>query len=243
MAEESQNEMVPNGALEPYKDNTLEEFLFWFAMPASERGKMGAETLIEFAEQHKVHRNTLTRWKDSQEFQGRVQALRRKWGSEMTAFVFDGWKLACMKGNPHAIELWLSYFEGWDKKHIVTQRKVIEVTPNDIRTLINELPTERQRHYYGELANLEDEFRYFLAKRQQAGIIESDDERGNDDAKHNQSLQRETDHLPQRASDTRTNNEMATSDSGMLRTAMVRKDDTRNHQSTTLQSTISSNLH
>ncbi|MCH7605373.1 hypothetical protein IID24_05290, partial [Patescibacteria group bacterium] len=197
MAEEPQNEIKQNGALKPYKDNTLEEFLFWFAMPASERGKTGAETMQEFADEHKVHRNTLTRWKDSPEFQTRAQALRRKWGNEMTAFVFDGWKLACMKGNPHAIELWLSYFEGWDKKQIIEQRKVVEVSANDIRALINELPTERQRHYYGELANLEDELRYTIAKRRESGFYEPDGEGGRNVADYTRALQGQTDHLPQ----------------------------------------------
>ncbi|MEX0652428.1 MAG: hypothetical protein WD509_01825 [Candidatus Paceibacterota bacterium] len=162
MEGKDKNNTVKNGDFEPYKEKAYEDFVLWFALPSSERARMGASTMAEFAERYGVHVNTLTRWKRAEGFDETVLKYRRSWGNDMTSHVFDGWKLACMKGNPQAIELWMAYFEGFNKTHVVQDRgPEVEVTEDDIRSLINELPIEKQKEYYGSLKLLHNEVRYY----------------------------------------------------------------------------------
>lgn len=190
-------------AVQPIKDHIYEEFIFWSALPASERQKTGAETLLEFAAQNGVHRNTLGLWKQRQDYQDRVDSLRKQWGREMTAYVFDGWKLACMKGSAQAIELWLSYFEGFNKKQVIEQHVKVEVTADDIRNLINELPREEQKEFYGLLANLADRVKYHRSTRKTVHSI-GDSRPSEPKSELPRALPRPTYNIPQGTSDGRT---------------------------------------
>lgn len=209
-----------------------EQFAFWYALPLSERAKTGVRYESEYAEKNGVDRKTLYNWRQLPDFKAKVVRLRQDWGDDMTAAVFDGWKLACMKGNPHAIELWLGYFHGYYKKQVIEQHVFVEVTSNDIRSLVNELPINEQKEFYGILANLADRVRYHRRIGQDRHGI-GDGQTSQSIPDNTRALQRQTDYFPQRASDTRAINEMATGNQKLLRTAMARQDNTRNYQSTT----------
>lgn len=199
-----------NASLEPFKDGTYEDFLVWFALPTTERQKAkGYNTVTEYSQYNDIDRTTLWRWRKSPEFRKRVNTIRKDWGDDMTAQVFDGWKMACMKGNPKAIELWLSYFHGFDKKNVHEVQTQQHVEPNDIRALIEELPEDEQEHYYITLAQLAARVRELRTAR---GYTDAESQPAPD-------VQEQTYQLPQGAPDTRVN-EMATGHQEYLRTAV-----------------------
>lgn len=131
--------------------------MFWFALPLSERNKTAASSLTEYAEQNRVDRKTLWAWRQRPDFKARVKELRFKWADDMTSAVLDGWKLACMKGNPLAIELWLKYFHDYIPKTQEIHTQQVEIGVNDIRHLIEQLPEPLKSKHYANLRELLDD--------------------------------------------------------------------------------------
>lgn len=58
---------------------TRAQFLVWVASPADERDP---KTAGEFAKLHKVSQFTLSRWRQTEEFENERKALVRKWGTD-----------------------------------------------------------------------------------------------------------------------------------------------------------------
>lgn len=134
-------------ANQPNMEGIYNEFIQWFSLPANERiEEYGCKRQKDFAEKFDVSKDTLSLWKKREDFGVRVGKIRNKWGLKHTGSVFAGWRNSCLKGNPYAIELWLSYFLGWDKTQIVKQ--VQEFTQEDLLTLIKVLPKHKQQYFY-----------------------------------------------------------------------------------------------
>lgn len=130
-----------------------EDFKLWYALPKNERVDVfGAENQTQFAEKYDISANTLSSWTKREDFIKAVQDKRNEWGKAETGNVFAGWRNACIKGNPYAIELWLAYFLGWNKEQII--KNVQEFTEDDLFTLIKTLPENEQKEFYNQITGL-----------------------------------------------------------------------------------------
>lgn len=156
----------------PHKVDKYQEFILWFAMPTVERVKLGIDTMEAFAEHYSVNRTTLWRWKERPDFEPRVDHIQMQWGKEKTADVIQGIYRAAVKGNPMSQLLWLQYFKKFTPKTQVEHTAKIEIGVNDIRFLIEGLPTQELKDkHYGHLREL-------LEAAQQArsdGLLEAGD--------------------------------------------------------------------
>jgi len=105
-------------------------------------------TLQLFAEKFGVHVQTLYAWKKREEFYEGVNVVRSEWGKGQTADVLAALYRRCVQyGNAYDVELWLAYFENWDRKQVV--RHVMDsFTADDLRTIISALPKEKQDEAY-----------------------------------------------------------------------------------------------
>lgn len=144
-----------NGAIRsPYKQIQYQQFVDFYVLPPHERKKLGYKNLTDWSKKNGVHRNTISRWKARDEFKSHVMAQRLDWGDDSMGEIFESWKKACLKGNITGIELWLTYFTGWDKKEAAKQPKVSSFTMDDLRTLMANLSPERDQFYRETLAKL-----------------------------------------------------------------------------------------
>lgn len=129
-------------------NNKYMEYVRWFALPVNAKiDETGCKNEVQFALKYGVARSTIWKWKNSEDFMERIKQMRFTWGKESTPNVFAGWLNSCMKGNPYSIELWLAYFEQWDKKNVIENR-VPEFTNDDLLTLIKILPKDKQQKFY-----------------------------------------------------------------------------------------------
>lgn len=137
----------------------FEEFVLWFAMPLYEKVRLGIETQAEFAELHGVHANTLTNWKKAREFYPRLQEIRNIWAKDRTQDVIAALYRGAIgngQGSPRDRELWLKYVEGWTEDAEKQKVTKVELTPGDIRFLIEGLPEPYQTQAYEHLRDITD---------------------------------------------------------------------------------------
>ncbi len=155
MADNLEKQIVANGAKElPYKEEEYKKFFDFYVLPTSERKKLGYKNLSDWSVKNGVHRNTISRWKNQSGFKKELFQQRMEWGSDQLGDVLEGWKKACIKGNVQAIELWLGYFTGWDKKFIKNDSQSDRLSKDDFLSLIKSLPQERQVFFYEQFADL-----------------------------------------------------------------------------------------
>ena len=65
------------------------------------------------------------------------------------------------------VELFLLYVEKWDRKHILEILSEVKLSDNDIRTLVDLLPKDKQKLFYDTLTNL-------IAEAESARTIDTD---------------------------------------------------------------------
>ena len=119
-------------------------------IPYNEEKKQFASrpTLGLFAQKFGVHYNTLLNWKNRSEFYEGVNVVRAEWGKGQTADVLAALYRRCVQyGNAYDVELWLAYFENWDRKQVV-KHVMDSFTADDLRTIISALPKEKQDEAY-----------------------------------------------------------------------------------------------
>lgn len=130
-----------------YKKEVFNEFVEFYALPINERVEVfGCKTQKQFAEKYGVDKSTLSEWTKRKDFNTKIKETISDWGRAETSNVFAGWRNSCIRGNPHAIELWLAYFMGWNKEQVV--KHVQEFTKEDLVSLIKVLPKEKQQKFY-----------------------------------------------------------------------------------------------
>lgn len=156
----------------PHKVDKYHEFIMWFAMPTLEREKLGIETQTAFSEYYGVSRETLSRWKNRPDFEPRVDHVQQEWGKERTGDVVMGIYRSAVKGNPMSQLLWLQYFKKFTPKTQVEHTAKVEIGVNDIRFLIEGLPTQELKdEHYNNLRKLLDD----AQQARTAGLLEDGD--------------------------------------------------------------------
>lgn len=138
----------------PILVDAYERYIEWYVLPDSLKKETGILNDVQFAEAHGVNRNTLRRWRQRPEFIREANTQLREYGTNNMGRVLDGWGKAVDAGNTRAIELWLAYFLGWDKKHIIEQRQQYSFTVDDLRAIVAELPQELQDEFYGNITRI-----------------------------------------------------------------------------------------
>ena len=149
------------GIQKPYKNDVYTRFIAWQALTSQERTLEGLPTGRKFAEHYGINENTLTLWKrraDFNELKREAQILKL---SDETSDVLDGLKKRCIRyGMAYDVELFLLYVEKWDRKHVLEILGEIKLGDNDVRTLVNFLPEEKQKKFYDLLTELLAEAEY-----------------------------------------------------------------------------------
>lgn len=210
-----------------HKTSTYDEFILWFAMPMHEKRKMGLETIEQFAEYQGVHRTTITRWKKRYDFLPRLKELRDTWGKERTQDVIAAIYFTAISkgvGAPASQKLWMQVIEGWSEKMEIEHTKKVELTVNDIRFIIEQLPEEYKEKFYGYLRDIFDTAQ-LLRLSGQIGDVDVPDERTEEHVP--QQADNDAPDAPKPAAD-----EMAESDQGCIRKDMVWQVQPHNYKGT-----------
>lgn len=153
------------------KQQQYDEFILWFASPPNIKRALGIDTQTEYAMQQNLAEATLSRWKARQDFEPRVRELRKKWAFDKTGEVIYGIYKAAVKGNDKSQKLWMQVFEGFTEKTEEVKTLKVEISPNDIRHIIQSLPDELQDKHYDNLRDL-----YIDAENvRRAGQLENSD--------------------------------------------------------------------
>ena len=178
----------------PNRGDIYNEFVLWSAMPHAERVKLGIEWQYQFEEYYQIDGSTLTRWKSRPDFEGRVDKIIHVWSIDKTPEVVQGMYRAAVKGNPMSQLLWLQYFKkfnakGNDEKGGGGDGRKVEVSPNDIRNLIDILPEPLKSEHYANLRKLLDD----SSAIRDARVVED----ANWTTRPTESLQLEADNTPQ----------------------------------------------
>ena len=136
-----------------YKMDVYEEFITWSALPPVGREGLGIQTQKDFISTYKLGVNTPGRWKRRPDFPDRVRSLRHEWGLEKTGAVLEGIYLSAMKGNASSQKLWLQYFCDFTTTK-GSQTNKAEISPSDIRFLIEALPEPLKSKHRSHLLDL-----------------------------------------------------------------------------------------
>ena len=140
----------------PQRMSEYLHFCEWYAAPLDIRKEKfdDIKTMGEYAKEHGVHTDTLTKWKKRPEFYNLVSQARQGHADDSWGEVMYGWKKSVLKGNPYALELWLAYFMGWDKKLVIEEKHKLNLDMGDVRSLIEQLPEGKQADFYETIGRL-----------------------------------------------------------------------------------------
>jgi len=133
------------------KKQVFEEYILWLSLPETERIKTGIETQTDFSNKFKVGQQTLSVWNSDLFLQDRVRYIRNQWAFNKTGTVIQAIYRSAVKGNPLSQKLWMQVFEGFTEKTQQEQIKKVELGINDIRFLIDGLPTDLKEKCYEHL--------------------------------------------------------------------------------------------
>ncbi len=152
---------------ELYKSEVYHKFVEFYSLPDPDKcdfldipfieklRKYESEpTLKAFAIKFGVHQDTLTNWKKREDFLSAVGARRSDWGKDKTGNVLAALYRRCVKyGMSYDVEMYLAYFEGWDKKQVIETSKE-KFDMDDIRALIAPLPKEEREKFYAIITDI-----------------------------------------------------------------------------------------
>ncbi len=143
------------GVPKPYKKDVYARFIDWQAQTSKEREKVGLPYAKDFAKKYGIREATLSEWKKRPEFHELKREAQILKLSDDTSDVLDGLKRRCIRyGMAYDVELFLLYVERWDRKHVLEILSEVKLGDNDIRTLIDGLPEEKQKRFYDTLTEL-----------------------------------------------------------------------------------------
>ena len=96
------------------KPDVFEEFVLWMSIF---EGVREPRTQAEFCEKFLVNKNTLSAWKQRDDFWNKVEVEWKKWGREKTINVINKLYTKIMQeGESSNIKLWIQYFLDWTEK-------------------------------------------------------------------------------------------------------------------------------
>jgi hypothetical protein len=91
------------------------DFIEWIATPSASRKP---KTQQELAKKFRVGQDTLSEWKQRNDFWKNVAQKRRQWGQERTPDVIMALYNRILKtGSAQEVKLWLQYFEDWSENN------------------------------------------------------------------------------------------------------------------------------
>lgn len=138
------------------KANLYNEFVLWSAMPPVERVRLGIEHQRDFAEYYQLEESTLSRWKRRADFRDCVREILKSWAFDRTPDVVQAIYRSALKGSSDSQRMWLQYFEGWSEKQTVQHSVVAQMTPRDIRFVIQGMPDPYKDKFYGYIREIID---------------------------------------------------------------------------------------
>lgn len=153
-----------------YKISLYNEFILWSAMPPVEKNRLGIESQNAFCDFYKISHNTPTPWKLRPDFYERVDKILIMWARDKKPDIVQGIYRSAVKGNSDSQRIWLQYFEGWTEKKQLEVTTKVDVSPHDIRALIDVLPEPLRSKHYGNLRELFDD----ASAVKNARVIEDD---------------------------------------------------------------------
>lgn len=218
--------------LVPKKNFEYNLFVRWIATPTVLRDP---PTQAEFSAKFGIGHDALANWKKQSNFWKEVKALTDEWGKERTPDVVAGIYRSAVKGNPHSQKLWLQAFAGFNEHQQDQDAQKVEVSPNDIRFLIDALPEPLRSKHYANFRELLDDASVVATNDQfivEGEIVQDDGhaKAGSDTSRPTPAIPREADHPTQDVSNAKANR-MAGRDPFCLCENMVRKAQPHNHQS------------
>lgn len=155
------------GGITPEKLDAYRAFVEFYAMPDPDKAAMfdipkdpktgryeRTPTLGDFAKKYGVHRNTLTLWKQREDFVAAVDLKQKQWGLDLVPNVMASLYRRCVKyGISTDVELFLAYYKNWDRKQVI-KHLTERFDMDDIRALLAPLPKEDQEKFYGILSEI-----------------------------------------------------------------------------------------
>lgn len=133
---------TPRGELVPSpKRDTYAQFVLWSAMTPEERAWHGIETLEQFCRVHQVlDVSTLEAWMKRRDFKLRITILREDWAFSKTSEVLGSVYASARNGDHRSQRLWLEHVHHMTEKYDPDKPKRMEITPDDVRYIIDALP-------------------------------------------------------------------------------------------------------
>lgn len=167
---------IPRGELVPSpKKDTYAQFVLWSAMTPEERAWHGIETREQFCRVHEVPNvGLLEIWTKRRDFKSRVTIFREDWAFSKTSEVLGSVYAAACNGDHRSQRLWLEHVHHMTEKYDPDKPKRIEVTPDDIRYMIDGLPEPMKTRNYERLREIIDE----MADAARAGAFDEYEKAG-----------------------------------------------------------------
>jgi hypothetical protein len=115
-------------------------------LPPFAREQLGIRDQAGFAAHFGISEDTLTRWKQRPDFEAKVDKIRNAWALERMGGIYEAIFKSAVKGNAKSQRLWLQVFKEFPAKGKGDVQQP-EITQDDIRFLIGELPEEKREKY------------------------------------------------------------------------------------------------
>lgn len=144
-----------SGDAGPYRKDTFRDFVDWCSMTAREKRACKTLTAKAFAAKHDVQEAQLSRWKQREDFRKlKIDRIREKW-TDLTPDIFEAlFRRIRRYGMASDVAFWLEVVEGWNHKVAIEEKSSLQFGENDIRTMVEFLPSVEKKLYYDTLSRL-----------------------------------------------------------------------------------------
>ncbi len=145
-------------AAEFSEPEAYEQFIRWSAMSPEERAWYGIETIEQFCDAYHVPNSAMLGiWSQKADFESRVTALREEWIFSKTIDVLGKIYDAARGGDHRSQRLWLEHMQNIAKKRKENSSNVMNVSPADVRALIDGLPEPMRSRNHARLSRIIDD--------------------------------------------------------------------------------------
>lgn len=156
------------------------QFVRWSAMTSEERVWHGIETQEQFCKIYQVpNTRILEIWSRRPDFKSRITILREDWAFSKTGEVLGSVYAAASNGDHRSQRLWLEHVHHMTEKYDPSKPKRVEVTPDDVRNMIDAMPEEVRRRNHDRLNSIVSDMTEFeeslKRKERQEAATKTDD--------------------------------------------------------------------